>query len=147
MHIKTRYFGEMDIPKTDVIRFPEGILGFPESQNFILIEIEDNPYLKALQDIDNEHLAFMVIRPWDFFEDYEADIGDRDLEQIGITGETLENFTLHTIVTIGKSISDSTANLVAPVLINHDNKTGKQFVLDASGYGTKHVLQPERAGA
>lgn len=146
MHIKTRYFGKIDIPESDVIRFPEGLLGFPHSQNFVLIEIEENPYLKALQDIDNEHLSFLVIRPWDFFDDYEADIGDQDLEQIGITGETMEHFTLYNIITIGESMSDSTANLVAPILINHDNNIGRQFVLDASGYGTKHVLQRERAG-
>jgi flagellar assembly factor FliW len=146
MHIKTRYFGEMEIPANDVIRFPEGILGFPDSKNFALIEVEENPYLKALQDIDNEHLSFMVIRPWDFFEDYEANISDHDLAQVGITTKTLESFSLHTIITIGNSISDSTANLVAPIVINHDSKTGKQFVLDASGYGTKHPLQPESAG-
>ena len=146
MNVKTRYFGEIDVSDEDVIRFPEGILGFPDSRNFALIRVEENPYLMALQDIDNEHLSFLVIRPWDFFEDYEADINDGDLKQIGITGETMGNFTLYTIITIGKTMSDSTANLVAPIVINHENKTGRQFVLDPSTYGTKHLLQPERAG-
>ncbi len=65
MNVKTRYFGEIDIQESDVIRFPEGILGFPDSRSFALITIEENPYLKALQDIENEHLSFLVIRPWD----------------------------------------------------------------------------------
>ena len=146
MNVKTRYFGDIEIPETDVIHFPEGILGFPHSRRFALITIEENPYLKALQDVDNEHLSFLMIRPWDFFEDYEADISDGDLQQIGITDENMENFTLHSIVTVGQSMADSTANLVAPIVINHKNNTGGQFVLDTQAYGTKHRLQREGEG-
>jgi flagellar assembly factor FliW len=146
MNIKTRYFGDIELPESDVIRFPEGILGFPNSRRFALITIEENPYLKALQDIDNGQLSFLVIRPWDFFEDYEADIADGDLEQIGITEENKEKFSLYSIVTIGNTMADSTANLVAPIIINHHNNTGRQFVLDTQVYRTKHRLQREGSG-
>jgi len=44
-------------------------------------------------------------------------------------------------VTWGNEQSKITANLLAPLVFNVRNRTGKQVVLNIKGYATKHSLQ------
>ena len=54
-----------------------------------------------------------------------------------------ENILVHSIVTIGESFKDSTANLLAPIIVNTREKKGIQYILEKSLYGTKHQIFPQ----
>lgn len=146
MKIQTKYFGEIEIEEEMTIQFPNGVLGFPNSSKFVMIDMPDNPSFKFLQDIHNSYVSFITVSPWDFFKDYEMDINDDELAAIGITEGSDKVFAAHLIVTLGKSFEQSTANLLAPIMINATDKLGKQFILEDHDYGTKHKLVPEGSG-
>jgi len=146
MKIQTKYFGEIEIEEGMVIQFPNGVLGFPNSSRLVMIDMPDNPSFKFLQDIHNPYVSFLTVSPWDFFNDYEMDIKDEELAAIGIAEETEKEFSAHLIVTLGKSFEQSTANLLAPIVINVTDKLGRQFILDGHDYGTKHKLVSEGSG-
>ena len=62
--------------------------------------------------------------------------------------ENPENVCVYTVLTIPKErdYRDMTANLLAPIVINTDNMSAKQIVMDGSHYNTKHRLFPEKKG-
>ena len=74
------------------------------------------------------------------------DIPDEELAKIDILPNKENNFTLFNIVTLGQTFKESTANLLAPIIINLNNKKGKQFILNDQNYTTKHKLFPQRTG-
>lgn len=146
MKIKTKYQGQVEITKEDIINFPKGILGFEGHKEFVLLDIEGNPHFKFLQDIYNEYISFLLIEPWDFFKDYDIELPDDKLKKINIDPKKEREMSIYNIVTLGQTLQDSTTNLLAPIVINLEDKEGKQFILGNSPYTTKHKLPVEGEG-
>ncbi len=143
MKIQTKYLGEVDIDRDQIISFPKGLLGFEDHREFVILGIEDNRFFKFLQDIHHEYISFLLINPWDFFQDYDIELPDDKLYKISIDPEEEEKIDIYSIVTMGDELKDSTCNLLAPIVINRRDKKGKQFVLNNSPYTTKHGLFPK----
>ncbi|MDG2764904.1 flagellar assembly protein FliW, partial [Vibrio parahaemolyticus] len=112
--ISTKYLGNISIEDENIINFPNGILGFENSKRFVMIDFPNNTLFKFLQDIDNENVSFILINPWDFFEDYEIDIPDKELDTIDLNPQIENTLEIYSIVTLGSSLKESTANLLAP---------------------------------
>lgn len=144
--IETKYLEELEVEYENILNFPNGILGFEHSTRFVLIDFPDNSLFKFLQDVDNVNVCFILINPWDFFEDYEIDIPDKELDTIDLNPEIENSLEVYSIVTLGNSLNESTANLLAPVIINIKAKIGKQYVLTYTSYSTKHKLITKGAG-
>lgn len=144
MIIRTKFFGEMEVSEENFLSFPEGILGFEKSSRFVLLDIPGNDVFRVLQDVEREVVAFVVTDPWKFQPDYDIDIPDEELQKIGITHK--EQLGILAIVTMGEKISGSTMNLLAPVMLNLENHSGRQHVLTQSPYGTRHRMFPLEEG-
>lgn len=141
MNINTKYLGEVEITKDQILSFPQGLLGFENHNEFVLLDIPDNDHFKFLQDIKNSHISFLVINPWDFFKDYDMELPDKELDKLSIDNEN--QMVIYNIVTLGQTFNQSTSNLLAPIIINQVDKKGRQFILNDSIYTTKHKLFPE----
>lgn len=138
MKIETKYHGELNISEKDLILFRNGIPGFPQYSNYIIIPLgEDTPF-SVLQSTENKDLAFVIAVPFPFYKDYEFDMEDHVIKQLNIQKE--EDIQVYSIVTLGEKIETSTVNLQAPLVINFKNKSGKQLVLNTDKYHTKHAL-------
>lgn len=146
MRIRTKYFGEVEITEETIVNFPNGLLGFAESKRFAVLEIPESPGFKFLQDTENTYVSFMIVSPWEFFPDYEAVIDDDELMSIRTDNTSESDLEVFLVVTIGNSFNESTANLIAPIVINTSDRLGKQFVLHDSKFTTKHKLIPEGSG-
>lgn len=143
MEINTKYLGKVNIDEDSILSFPNGLLGLKDSQNFVTINMEDMPHFKFLQDIENPNISFLTINPWEFFPNYDIELPDSSLENININPKGENLMEIYAIVTLNKEFKKSTANLLAPVVINLKEKKGKQFVLNNSPYTTKHPLFKE----
>lgn len=146
MRIQTRYQGEVEVNKDQILSFPQGLLGFVDNTEFVLLDVHGNDSFKFLQDIYNSHISFLLINPWEFYSDYDVVLPDEELQKIEIKSKNKNDISVFTIVTLGKTFKESTANLLAPIVINLSNKKGKQFILNDSEYITKHNLFPEGIG-
>lgn len=138
MIIITKFLGEVEIREEDIIIFPDGILGFEDSRQFILLDIPDNEFFKILQDVEREYVSFIVTDPFKFKEDYEMEVQDNELLKINIRKK--EQIATINIVTLSDVFEKSTMNLLAPIIMNTENRIGKQFVLSDVSYSTKHPL-------
>lgn len=144
MNIYTTRFGEIEISEETIIQFPSGILGFPDSQTYALLNTDDNSPLKWLQSLDDPALAFVVTNPNLFKPDYVIDAYRSDLNDIDV--KDAEDVLVLVIVTVPKDPSKMTANLKGPILINTLNRKAKQLIVDSQDYEIKfRLLQEEDA--
>ncbi|MGP4040729.1 flagellar assembly protein FliW [Gracilibacillus sp. D59] len=138
MQIQTKYFGEIEINQEEVIHFPQGIPGFINEKEFILQNFEESGLFQVLQSTKGMDPAFLVINPFLFVKDFEINLDDASIEQLNIVRK--EDVEVLSIVTVKEPLSNSTANLQAPLIINRTNYTAKQFITNSSVYKTQEQI-------
>lgn len=130
---------ETEVPE---LAFPAGLPGFPELHRFALQQWgdADSPY-SLLLSLDEPSVRFLVAPPDLFFDDYEVELSDDDVQQLGLAGP--DEALVLVLITVPEPAADATANLLAPLVLNTRSLTGAQVVLADSGYSTR---VPLRAG-
>lgn len=128
---------QLKITEDKMFHFRKGIPGFEQYTEFVIIQHDE--HFSLLQSVENEDVAFIIVDPFQFFSDYEFELSSTDLEELHIQDES--EVAVRSIVTWGNEQSKITANLLAPLVFNVRNRTGKQVVLNIKGYATKHSLQ------
>jgi flagellar assembly factor FliW len=139
--IKTTRFGELEVNPNDVITFSEGLLGFENLKKYFVVDPGDSTLILWLQSTEDEKVAFPVIEPKIFKPDYIAKLLPADLN--GLELETLQTAKLYSILTIPANVTEMSANLKAPVVVNSAKKVGKQIVLQDSKLSVKHEMYRE----
>ena len=122
----------------DCIHFAEGLIGFPESKDFVLLENEDLAPFRLLQAVERPEVGFLVLDPTLVAKGYYDVVPDRDWESVGVTNGTPRLAFVSVIV--GPSPDESTGNLQAPLLINCQEMIGRQVILTDSGLSVRHPL-------
>ena len=142
MKLNTKNFGEIEIDKEKIILFPEGILGFEEEKQFIIInnEDEENPF-QWLQSVSNPDLAFVIINTFFVYPNYDIVIPETAQNKLKIKDE--KDIIIYSIVVVPEDMEKMTTNLLGPIIINIHEKIGKQIVLDDNRYSTKHYIFKE----
>jgi len=130
--VRTKFSGD------DCIRFAEGLIGFPECKDFVLLENDDlNPF-RLLQSVERTDVGFLVLDPTLVAREYYQVVPDREWESVGVTNGTPRLAFVSVI--IGRSPEESTGNLQAPLLINCHQMIGRQIILTDSGLSVRHPL-------
>jgi flagellar assembly factor FliW len=136
MEIQTTRFGRTEVDDERIISFPRGLLGFPEYQRFALIQTGEENYFFWLQSVDEPSLAFVVTDPGIFFKDYQFALKDETLEEL-----TLTDATFAQVFVICNKVGEwLTGNLQGPLVINSQNRTGCQIVLNEKKWTTRQPL-------
>lgn len=130
--------GEREIEIDKIIRFPNGIVGFEKSRDFILLQIkEDAPFL-VLQNLEDATLGLLVADPFSFMADYTIRVGDT--EQKLLRANSPEELAVLVTVSIPPGKPGETAlNLTGPILINFAARLGLQAP-QMEGEGPARVL-------
>lgn len=150
MKANTRLFGEIDIKEDKIIKLKEGIIGFPDLQNFTLIydeEKEGKGSIKWLQSMDDPSFALPVINPLDVKLDYQMLVNEEGLESLGKMTE--ENTFILVTITVPEKIEEMSVNLKAPFVINTDNLQGAQMIVEDDypiKYKIYEILNKKKAG-
>jgi len=142
-NIKTTRFGELDVSPEDIIAMPEGIIGFSNVNEYIILDFYSgiDTALKWFQAIDCPELAFVLIDPYTFRPDYKVNITDEEIDFLKVTSP--DAIRAMTIVSIPNDPSKMTANLLGPVLINPENRLAIQVVLNDTEYTSSHYILPQ----
>jgi len=143
MHIQTTRFGELELEEGRLIQFPEGMIGFPDDKAFVLLEHRPGSPFMWLQSTETPELAFVIVNPLLIRSDYLESLPPQERELV--TGKKGQVPLLFAVVTIPSGDPRKmTVNLLGPVVIDVQAKTGRQVILANSGYRTQHpVLQEE----
>jgi len=142
MMINTTRFGKVEVDDQRVITFEKGLLGFPGYTHYVLLQPNEDSYFYWLQCVDMPGLAFVVTDPRLFVSSYRVPFKREDMEEMDI--RSLDEAEVFVIV--NKRESMLTGNLQGPLVINIDNRTGRQLVLSDRRYTTRVPLVELTAG-
>jgi flagellar assembly factor FliW len=140
--VQTKAYGSIEVDEKQKIVFPQGLFGFEEIRDYVLLDAERQPFY-WLQSIEKEQVAFVVINPFLIRPDYELNIGNEELADIGI--DTPDKALVFTIVTIPADDSPMTVNFQGPLAINRETREGKQAILNDPRWKTRHDIMAEMA--
>ncbi|BDA80428.1 flagellar assembly factor FliW [Leptospira kobayashii] len=125
--IHTKPFGTIQVEQKQILRFPGGLLGFEQYTEYALIEENAESPFKWLQSTNESGLAFIMIQPELFLNDYKPVISEEELKDIDLSN--WRDGIVFLIVTIPHdNPRGMTANLQGPVIINGNAGKGKQFI-------------------
>lgn len=131
--INSSNFGELEIEPHQIFNFENGILGFENLKDYVIIAEDEYLPLKWLISLDNPDIGFPIISPW--IIEFKYKIG-RDFDQ--------DKQIAMVIVTIDGRNNNMTANLKAPVIFDLEKQTGNQIILPTDRYSTYHKIVKDK---
>jgi len=140
MKIKTKPYGEIEVNEKQKIFFPEGVIGFEKIQHYFLLDSREGPFY-WLQAEKYPELAFLLIDPRIFKDDYELEVNESDIQSIGIESE--DQCLDFVIVTVPEDPSKVSANLMGPIIINKRTREAKQIISANDEYTVKYYIVDE----
>ncbi|MBX3042456.1 MAG: flagellar assembly protein FliW [Candidatus Kapabacteria bacterium] len=127
--IFTPHFGEITVGKEYIFIFPEGILGFEDLREFVLISEEESAPFKWLISLEQPEIGFPLLSPWLL-----------DLEYNPGKSHDKEELVLFVIITLEDENHQMTANMKAPIILNSKSQDGQQVILTTDKYSTNHII-------
>ncbi len=141
--------GVADVPE---LRFVRPLPGFGELTRFVLVSLDEAPdggvdgeagdvmppLLYELRSLEAPQVRFLVAAPVAFFPDYtveldEAACGELDLRDAG-------DALVLVVLTSGQDAASTTANLLAPVVINARTRSAAQVILSGTDWPVRAPL-------
>jgi len=140
---ESQALGRMTVAEDQIITFAAGLPGFPDDHRFALINDHLEPPFYCLQCVDNPSLAFVVTDPTALVPDYRPKNSARTMKELGASGpEDLQALVTLTIPP-GRP-REITANLMSPLLINPEQRLGKQVVIEKPHYSHQYPIESEK---
>jgi flagellar assembly factor FliW len=118
----TAQFGVVDVSADNVLTFADGLLGFENLREFVLISVEETEPMKWLISLDEPSVGFPLLSPWLIDPDY-------DLRG----GYDAAKHAAFVVVTLVNPQGKMSANMKAPVIVG-DDRTGRQMILSTDKY-------------
>ena len=138
---ETKLFGNVILDSEKLITFSQGIVGFPDLKEFLLIcdsESKDGGGIQWLQSVGEPAFAIPVMDPSIVKPDYNPTIEDEYLKTLGEFEE--DDLLVLTTVTVPRAIEDMSINLMAPIIINIKTKKATQIIVENPDYEVKFKI-------
>jgi flagellar assembly factor FliW len=136
-------FGPLEVPAEQVLHFAQGLLGFAECREWVLLARGD-AHSMWLQSIEHPELALLLIDPFVAFDGFALDVPATASAQLD-AGHADDVLVLAP-VTMARGNAPATANLRGPVLINWRARRGVQVVVDGGPWGVRETIRGELLG-
>ena len=143
------------------IMFVHPVPGFPGLSRFVLVGLHDaesasdgsdgsdgsddfpdgappDSVLYELRSVEQPEIRFMVATAFAFFPDYDVELDDQVCENLDLV-DAADALVL-VILTVGADIASTTANLLAPVIVNGRNRSAAQVILSGSEWPVRAPL-------
>ena len=110
--------------------------GFPAHREFVLVRLNDDGLLYAFTSIQDPELRFLVAPPEPFFPDYAPEVEAEVFAALNTKDP--DRLLLMTVITAG--VDETTANLLAPIVVDRDSMRAMQVVLSGTGYPVRAIM-------
>ncbi len=128
--IKTMHFGEIEVSEQHIFNFKEGMLGFDNLHQYVLISEESTVPFKWLISMDEPTIGFPLLSPWYIDLFYEPGL-DYDMN----------SQVIFVVITLEDENGQMSANMKAPVVFDVNKQTGEQIILPSDKYSTNYIIQ------
>jgi flagellar assembly factor FliW len=140
---RTRYFETLDYTEDSVIRLPNGLPGFEQEHEFILIDRPLNRPLVFIQSLRTSSLCFVALPVLSVDAHYRLSISSDDLDVLGLDPYRQprigDDVACLSIIAIGEDRL-MTANLLSPLVINLRSCVAVQAIQASCNYSHRHPL-------
>jgi flagellar assembly factor FliW len=113
--------------------------GFPAHRQFVLVRLNDEGLLYAFTSVEDPELRFLVAPPEPFFPDYAPEIEN----EVFATLNTKDPDRLLVMVVITAGVKETTANLLAPIIVDRDTRRAMQVVLTGSNMPVRAIMRKD----
>lgn len=147
----SRHFGTVEYTQDSVFEFPAGLPGYEQERRFLPIEHAASKPIIFLQSLNRPELCFITLPVLAVKSDYKLAAPPDDLRLLGFDGASQPVIGKDVLCLAIISVAEGkppTANLLAPVIVNLNNRRGVQAIQEESPYSHQHPLpgaQPEGA--
>lgn len=124
MKIQTTRFGVVEVLESDVIDFPQGLIGMETCRRWVLLADAEAESLGWLQSLERAEIALAVVSPRRFVSGYQARVARRDVATLGVE----DAGSIQVVAVVSQGEEGLTINLKAPLVINVDQRVGRQVV-------------------
>ena len=140
-----------DVPEIDFVR---PLPGFPGLHRYVLVQLDDasapsagdiaevaarpEPVLYELRGVQQPEVRFLVGVPNAFFPEYVFDLDETTCSELALT--VAEDALVLVILTIGDDSALTTANLLAPVVINARTRSAAQVILSGTAWPVRAAI-------
>lgn len=138
MRIATDYMGDIEYNEKEMISFPEGLFGFENHRNFIIVgELNQEFPFVWLQSTEDSSVVFILTDPFLFTDNYDFKLSDENLAKL--KASKTEDINIYSTVVIPMESRKTTINLKSPIIINSNKRIGIQAILEED-YPYKHTI-------
>ena len=137
MNIITTRFGLIQASETEILRIPDGLVGFRSFTQFVLLPDLEAAGLTWLQSVTAPELAFGLIAPPLAIPDYKVELRPGDRAALELDEE--RSALTYVILNRGEG-GGLTVNLQGPLVFNLARRLGRQLVLTSSRYAVRFPL-------
>ncbi len=137
MRVAGTRFGEIELDDAKAIVFPRGLIGFPDARRYVLLEPRGPGHVAWLQSLDMPELAFPVINGGAIAGKYPEPAPSKLARDAGIAASDVAVLVI-VATTKGKGL---VANLLAPLVVDLESRSGAQVVLDPMLYAAAEPLK------
>ncbi len=130
-------FGEIEYDPDNTLLFPEGLVGFEDLREFIVMPNEKEGPLFWIQSIEDSQIAFILTDPTSFYYDYKVVPDGREREKLGI--EEGEDCLIVSVVSVSPK-REITLNLAAPILFAPETNRALQVILEGTSFSPQTPL-------
>ncbi len=100
--------------------------------------LEDDPVLFELRCLQAPDVRFLVAAPNAFFPDYCFDLDEDAVAELELS--SAEEAMVLVVLTIGADAASTTANLLAPVVVNVRNRSAAQVILSGTDWPVRAAV-------
>jgi flagellar assembly factor FliW len=145
MRIAGTRFGDIEVDEGKEIVFARGLIGFVDAKRYVLIEPRGRAPVAWLQSLEIPGLAFPVIDGAVVGGDYPRPSAPELAHDAGLAADDLAVL----VVVSARKGEGLIANLLAPIVIDMQTRTGAQVVLDHRRFSPAVRMPPplEASGA
>lgn len=146
MRVESSRFGIVEVHDRAEIRFPQGIIGFPDETSFVLLRRDKRSPVAWLQSARTPDLALPVVS----VDALSVAYPELTLEDIasasGILGSP-DALAIMAVITPAGVADRATVNLLSPIIVNAETRTGAQVVFENSRFSTQEPFEMRRGRA
>ncbi len=110
--------------------------GFPAHRDFVLVRLHEEGLLYAFTSVDDPDLRVLVAPPEPFFPDYAPEIENDVFAALN----TKDPDRLLLLVVISAGVNETTANLLAPIVVDRDSRRAMQVILNGTDMPVRAVM-------
>ncbi|MGE3818048.1 MAG: flagellar assembly protein FliW [Isosphaeraceae bacterium] len=138
MNIVTTRFGLIQASESEILRIPDGLVGFRSFTQYVHLPDPVVAGLTWLQSVTSPELAFGLVPPPLAVSDYRIELRPGDRAALELDDE--RSALVYVILNRGEG-GGLTVNLQGPLVFNPASRLGRQLVLTSSRYAVRFPLE------